>query len=109
MRRLLLPIATLSLAAVLVASAFGGRAAAVAAAPSADADLRSTVSVVGDGRVLVQPDIANVSLGVEATCPSFSAAQGDAATRMQTVIDTLVGLGISRRHQDEQAVGRPRL
>jgi uncharacterized protein YggE len=63
---------------------------------AADADLRSTVTVIGDGRVLVQPDVANVSLGVEATAPTQGAAQADAATRMQAVVDTLVAQGVPR-------------
>jgi uncharacterized protein len=67
-----------------------------AAVAAADADLRSTVTVLGDGRVLVQPDVANVSLGVEATAPTQEAAQADAATRMQAVVDTLVAQGVAR-------------
>jgi uncharacterized protein len=67
-----------------------------AAVAAADADLRPTVTVVGDGRVLVQPDVANVSLGVEATAPTQEAAQADAATRMQAVVDTLVAQGVPR-------------
>jgi uncharacterized protein YggE len=63
---------------------------------AAEEDLRSTVAVVGDGRVLVQPDVATVSFGVESTGPSVSAAQDDAATRMQAVIDTLLGQGVAR-------------
>jgi uncharacterized protein len=59
-------------------------------------DLRSTVSVVGDGRVLVQPDVALASFGVEATGQTLVDAQGQASTRMQAVVDTLTGLGISR-------------
>jgi uncharacterized protein YggE len=74
----------------------GPRPAAVTAAVAADADLRSTVTVVGDGRVLVEPDVANVSFGVEATGQTLAAAQADASTRMQTVIDTLIGLGVPR-------------
>jgi uncharacterized protein YggE len=67
-----------------------------AAVAAADADLRPTVTVVGDGRVLVQPDVANVSLGVETTAPTQEAAQADAATRMQAVVDTLVAQGVPR-------------
>jgi len=95
MRRFMLPITTLALAFALGVSTFGLRATpAVAQAPQSDP--RSTVSVVGDGRVLVQPDVAMVSFGVEATGPTFAAAQADAATRMQAVIDTLIGLGVPR-------------
>jgi hypothetical protein len=37
-----------------------------------------------------------VSLGVEATGPTLTAAQADANTRMQAVVDALVGLGVPR-------------
>lgn len=79
-------------AALVAATALGSRPAPAAAAE----DSRSTISVVGDGRVVVQPDVAQVSLGVEATGDTFSAAQNEAASRMQAVVDTLVGLGIPR-------------
>ncbi len=96
MHRFMQPLAAFALAGALCVSAFGARAATVTAAPAADTDLRSTVAVVGDGRVLVQPDVATVSFGVEATGQTFAAAQADASTRMQAVIDTLVGLGVPR-------------
>jgi uncharacterized protein YggE len=72
------------------------RPPAARAAVAASDDLRSTITVVGDGRVLVQPDVANVSVGVQATGQTLADAQADAATRMQAVIDTLVNLGIAR-------------
>jgi uncharacterized protein YggE len=97
------PFTTLLLSAVavptvivLAAFAVGARPPTAAAAPATDADLRSTISVLGDGRVLVQPDIALASFGVEATGQTLTAAQADASTRMQAVVDTLVGLGVPR-------------
>jgi uncharacterized protein len=68
----------------------------LAAPAAAQDDLRSTISVVGDGRVLVEPDVANVSLSVESTAPTLEAAQADASTRMQAVLDALVAQGIVR-------------
>lgn len=94
---LLVPIATI--VCVVVAAAVvtvAVRPPAASAAVSAADDLRSTVTVVGDGRVLVPPDVANVTFGVEATAPTQAAAQADAATRMQAVVDALLGLGIPR-------------
>ena len=58
--------------------------------------MRPTLGVVGEGRVLVQPDVAHVSLGVESTAPTLSEAQADASTRMQAVVDALVAQGIAR-------------
>ena len=62
----------------------------------AQEDPRSTISVVGEGRILVQPDIANVSLGVESTAPTLTQAQDDANTRMQAVVDALLAQGVGR-------------
>jgi uncharacterized protein YggE len=97
--RLRLPaLPTLAVAGALVVGALvlGTRPPPARAAGAAADDLRSTVTVVGDGRVLVQPDVAHVTFGVEASGQTMAAAQGDAATRMQAVIDTLVGLGVPR-------------
>ena len=62
----------------------------------AQEDPRSTISVVGEGRVLVQPDVANVSLGVESTAPTLTQAQDEANTRMQAVVDALLAQGVAR-------------
>jgi uncharacterized protein YggE len=82
--------------AMVVVAAVGLTVAAHPTAAAAQEDTRSTISVVGDGRVLTQPDVAYVNLGVDATGASFTEAQNAASTQMQSVIDTLVGLGISR-------------
>ena len=98
--RLRVPLTlVVALAGAVVAAAVAVvavRPPAARAAVAADDDLRPTVTVVGEGRVLVQPDVANVTFGVEATAPTQAAAQADAATRMQAVVDTLVGLGVPR-------------
>lgn len=78
--------------AVAAALTFGGRPPVAAAAD----DLRSTISVVGEGRVVVQPDVANATFGVEATGPTLADAQTQVSTQMQAVVNTLTGLGISR-------------
>jgi len=47
------------------------------------------ISVSGSGRVSVAPDIALITLGVEATAPSVAAARSAAATAMKAVRDSL--------------------
>lgn len=91
-RSTLMAVAALGLAVAVAAMAVGPAAPIAAAAD----DLRSTITVVGEGRVTVQPDTAYASFGVEAAGDSFAATQNDASARMQAVIDTLVGQGISR-------------
>ena len=93
---LMLIVAVASALALVAALVVAVRPPAARAAVAAADDLRSTVTTVGDGRVRVQPDVANVTLGVEATAQTQAAAQADAATRMQAVVDTLLGLGIPR-------------
>ena len=63
---------------------------------AAEEDFRPLVSVVGDGRVLVQPDVALANFGVESTAATLEAAQADASTRMQAVVDTLLARGVAR-------------
>lgn len=92
LRFALAPVAGLIGLLVVVALVVAMRPDRVAAADPE----RSTITVVGDGRMLVQPDVATVSIGVEATSQTLAAAQADAATRMQAVIDKLTSLGISR-------------
>jgi uncharacterized protein YggE len=63
---------------------------------AAQDDLRSTVSVVGDGRVAVQPDTVFTGFGVESVSANLAEAQNDAFTRMQSVIDAIVAQGVAR-------------
>jgi len=83
-------------ALVTIVALLGLRPSAAKAATAVADDLRSTISVLGDGRVLVQPDVAQASFGVEATGQTLSAAQADASTRMQAVVDALVAQGVPR-------------
>jgi uncharacterized protein len=52
------------------------------------------VTVVGEGVVLVQPNVARVTLGVEVSEPSLASAQADAARRMDAVVQGLKALGV---------------
>jgi uncharacterized protein YggE len=93
----LLPVAVSAIALAVVATVGLAAGTRPSAAATQD-DPRSTISVVGDGRLLTQPDVAYVSLGVEANGATFTETQATASTQMQAVINTLVGLGIS--HDD---------
>ncbi|MCC6177645.1 MAG: SIMPL domain-containing protein [Chloroflexi bacterium] len=66
---------------------------------------RATVSVVGDGRLMVQPDTANVTFTVESTAQTLQDAQNDASTRMQAVINALVAQGIAKEDIRTSRVG----
>jgi hypothetical protein len=81
---------------ILIASALAACLMSGAPPVRADNDLRSTISVAGEGRVTVEPDIAELTIGVEATAPTVAAAQADASARMRTVIDTMAGMSVAR-------------
>jgi uncharacterized protein YggE len=71
-------------------------ASPVLAAPLAQAGQQTGISVVGEGRVTVSPDVARVIFGVETTNPSLSQAMSEASASMNRVLDRLVELGVSR-------------
>jgi uncharacterized protein YggE len=54
-----------------------------------------TISVSGTGKVVLTPDVADVSLGVTVQRNAVSAARDEAARIMQAVIAALHGLGIA--------------
>src|SRR5262245_18125861 len=75
--------------------------AAMVAAPASAALADQTVpppsvSVTGEGTVTAQPDIANLTLGVDVFHPSLRQAEDEAAQRMNAVVDKLSSLGIAK-------------
>jgi uncharacterized protein len=63
--------------------------------PTADPNIRQ-VTVVGTGEVQGKPDTLNAQVSIEATAPDVTAAMNQTSTRMQAVIDALVGSGIDK-------------
>lgn len=59
--------------------------------------IRSGITVTGEGVIAVKPDIARVTLGVDVTNQSASAAQQDAAAKMDSVIAELKKQGIQEK------------
>jgi uncharacterized protein YggE len=53
--------------------------------------------VNGQGKVTVTPDVANVSIGVEAQSSSVSTAQGEAAIAMDEVVTALTKNGVAKK------------
>jgi uncharacterized protein YggE len=51
--------------------------------------------VTGEGSVMVVPDVANLSLGVEAEAATVAQAQAQATTAMQAVMDELKARGVA--------------
>lgn len=69
--------------------------------PSTDAD--GLITVTGTGTVSVDPDIATVSLGVEATAPTGAAAMEQVNASAAALTDALVASGIAE--EDIQTSG----
>src|SRR6267143_5446624 len=82
---------TLSTAiAALLANAPGGSAQGIPIQPQ----VNSGISVVGQGIVLAQPNVARITLGAEVFDQSLANAQAEAARRMDAVVNKLKAAGI---------------
>ena len=61
-----------------------------------DSTPTGTIVVSGTGRVAVQPDVADLRLGVTVTKPTVEAARGEAAATMDAILRAVDGASISR-------------
>jgi uncharacterized protein len=59
--------------------------------------LPRTITVVGEGTVATQPDVAQIQVGVEVTGDNAQEASADAATTMQAILDALEEVGIAAK------------
>ncbi len=80
-------------AVMLIALGLG--AAGCAATPAATANGQQTgIWVSGNGKVIVTPDVANLSLGIQVEAVSLNEANQQAATAMDAVINALKSQGV---------------
>jgi hypothetical protein len=84
--------------------ALAALAAALAAAPAAAAPPAEprdpaprTIRVAGEGRVAASPDVASVSVGVDALARTLSEATAESSRRMRAVLDALQKEGVAAR------------
>lgn len=56
-----------------------------------------TIVVTGTGRVAIQPDVADLRLGVAVARPSVEAARADAGTAMAAILAAIEAAGVERR------------
>jgi hypothetical protein len=84
-------------ALVVAAAALSVRPGPVAGAPSVGTDSAAlhTLTVTGNGKVTVVPDVARVYLGVTLTKPTVKEARDAAARTMTDVIAAIKGLGVA--------------
>jgi uncharacterized protein YggE len=60
-----------------------------------DADNSSTIEVQGYGKILVEPDLAVISLGVSQNAPEAKQAMAEVNEHMRTILDRLYSLGLA--------------
>lgn len=89
--RLLLAIAGATAIAALVAKTPIGSAQPIPQQPQST----QGISVVGQGIVTTQPDVARITIGADVTDASLANAQAEAARRMDAVINQLKASGIA--------------
>lgn len=83
------------LLAILIASVtLAGSRATAQSTPAAMSDIR-TISVSGTGRVNVDPDTADVVLGVETTNASLETAQTEVSENLASVTQVLTDAGVA--------------
>ncbi len=83
--------------AALIVAAFVGPALSPRMALGTDKTPEHTISVSGTGRVFLQPDVADVQVGVSITKPTVKGAREAAATAMTGVLAALRKAGIADR------------
>lgn len=57
---------------------------------------RDTITVGGEGKVTIKPDIARMSLGVQTDGATVNAAQADNTKKMNAIIDAVKALGVAK-------------
>jgi uncharacterized protein YggE len=89
-------VGALAIAAVAVAGAFGApaRVANAQDMPAVSQVLPRTITVVGEGRVRVDPDIARINIGVEVMRPTVREASDANQELVDSVLGALTDAGI---------------
>ncbi len=92
MRKLLIPLAAVSLFLTACGTSTG---AAAPAATTGETPMTNTIAVSGTGLVTGTPDTLIIDLGVQVLRPSVDEATGEAAGLAQAVIDALKAQGVA--------------
>src|SRR5258708_12340592 len=92
---MLVALALSALIGVLLAAAPLGSAQTIPIQPP---QANTGISVVGQGIVLAQPNVARITLGAEVFDQSLANAQAEAARRMDAVVNKLKAAGIPDTH-----------
>jgi uncharacterized protein len=97
--KLMLTLTVLALAAILVVQTTGALAPlpVAAASPAAvdSASLPRTITVVGVGEMMAQPDMGTATIGVEVKASTVKEATSQAAEKMDSVMAALAAQGVA--------------
>jgi uncharacterized protein YggE len=96
-------LATILIGALAFSAASWTAATPVALAQAASPAASRTITVVGEGKVKIQPDIARANFGVEVVRPSVREALDQNKETMDAVLAALQGQGIAE--EDIQTTG----
>ncbi len=100
-------LATASLATALFVGATTLAAPLWSATPAAHAQTAQptlrTITVVGDGKVTIEPDVARVNIGVETLNPSVDEATAENNASVDAVLAAMQELGIAGEDQTDLA------
>lgn len=97
-KKLAIPIITLLLLSVMTIGYLNrGQTLANAAPRLQNTDVNRTITVVGEGRITAQPDIAQITIGVEAFSPEVQSAAQEVETTMTKLIETLTAQGVAEK------------
>ena len=96
-------VAAVVLLSTVAFAALNGNTAQSALAQTSAATPVKTITVIGDGKVKIKPDIARANIGVEVLRPSVEEASAANKKLIESVIKTLVDAGIAK--EDIQTSG----
>ncbi len=97
-------VVLLAIAALGISALGPWNSAAAQAEPAAPAmTLPRTITVVGEGTVATQPDVAQIQVGVEVKGDNAQDASAEAATTMDAILAALKGAGVATK--DIQTTG----
>lgn len=95
MRKKMYLVSGLMLLAILLSAC--GAAIAQTASPSSESQSTRTLTVTGNGKVFLTPDIANISIGVHAEGKDAAEAVSTNNAQTQKVIEELKGMGVEAK------------
>lgn len=92
----LVAVVLLAIVAVSVASGYTGRAQTVTPTQPTGT-LPRTITVVGEGKVTIKPDVARSQIGVEVVKSTVQEASAEAQDVMEAVLDALKTAGVAEK------------